>query len=324
MNTKIPRLIRVWHCVFWLTTSALPSASWPAECGAQEPRKGRTLSFIPRELEAQFEQFADQMFRQPTEAEQEALSSVVVSANEERSFGKPLVEAYTQDLERQGVRLIKSGRDVEYLRKLVAIIQPRMQRAARYESFQVLLAESNQIDARAFPGGTLVFHKGLLGFAESEAALVGIVGHELSHLDREHLLLPLKRGKLLEAAGERNAGDWQRQLAGTMFAVRSLSRPFRPEDEAEADRDGAQWALDAGYDPRELARLFDRMSRKNPAPKIPFAGFFRSHPYNDDRRDAIAAEYERAAREGGQDSRLYIGRKNLAQRIPRTEREFPE
>lgn len=324
MNTKTLRLLRVWHCVIWLTTGVLLSAHLPSRCGAQEPRKGQTFSFIPRELETQFERFADQMFRQPTAAEQEALGTVTVSASEEKAFGKPLVEAYTQDLERQGIRLIKSGRDVEYLRRLVATIQPRMQRAARYESLHVLLADSNQIDARAFPGGTLVFHKGLLGFAESEAALVGIVGHELSHLDREHLLLPLKRGKLLEAAGERNAGDWQRQLAGTMFAVRSLSRPFRPEDEAEADRDGAQWALDAGYDPRELARLFDRMSRKNPTPKVPFAGFFRSHPYNDDRRDAIRAEYERAVREGDQNSKLYIGRKNLAQRITRAEREFPE
>ena len=31
---------------------------------------------------------------------------------------------------------------------------------------------------------------------------------------------------------------------------------FRPEDEAEADRDGAAWAYRAGYDPREMAALF--------------------------------------------------------------------
>ncbi len=31
----------------------------------------------------------------------------------------------------------------------------------------------------------------------SEAALVGVIAHELSHLDREHLLLPLKQAKMM-------------------------------------------------------------------------------------------------------------------------------
>lgn len=324
MNTMMRQRWRATRRVFVLATWLILSVRCLYECPAQEPRKGQLFPFVPRELEAQFGQFADQMFRQPTAEEREALASVVIKENDERDFGKPIVEAYTQDLERQGTRLIKQGRDVEYLRQLVAVIHPKMRLANRYESIQVLLADSNQIDARAFPGGTLVFHKGLLSFAESEAALVGIVGHELSHLDREHLLLPLKRGKLLEAAGERNAGDWRQQLTSTLFAVRSLSRPFRPEDEAEADRDGAAWAMAAGYDPRELARLFDRMSRKNPTPKVPFANFFRSHPYNDERRDAIEAAYRRAANEGDLDGKLYVGRKNLAQRVPRSEREFTE
>ncbi|MFO0818124.1 MAG: M48 family metallopeptidase [Pirellulales bacterium] len=324
MNTVMRQRRQAIRRVFVFAICLIMSVRCLYECPAQEPRKGQLFPFVSREMEAQFEQFADQMFRQPTAAEREAIASVVVKEKDERDFGKPIVEAYTRDLERQGTRLVKHGRDVEYLRQLVALIRPKMRQAARYESIQVLLADSNQIDARTFPGGTIVFHKGLLSFAESEAALVGIVGHELSHLDCEHLLLPLKRGKLLEAAGERNAGDWQKQLAGTLFAVRSLSRPFRPEDEAEADRDGAAWALAAGYDPRELARLFDRMSRKNPTPKVPFANFFRSHPYNDERRDAIEDEYRKAASNDDLEGNLYVGRKNLAQRVPRSEREFPE
>ena len=38
------------------------------------------------------------------------------------------------------------------------------------------------------PGGTLIFFRGILDFAGSEAALVGVIGHELSHLDHGHQL----------------------------------------------------------------------------------------------------------------------------------------
>ena len=45
--------------------------------------------------------------------------------------------------------------------------------------------------------------------------------------------------------------------------MRLLSRPFRPEDESEADRDGAAWAYRAGYDPREMAALFERLHQRD-------------------------------------------------------------
>ena len=84
--------------------------------------------------------------------------------------------------------MIRRGKDVTYLRELVASIQPLLVNRQRYPTIQVLLADSPQIDARSFPGGSLVFCRGLLDSAGSEAALVGIIAHELVHLDRGHVL----------------------------------------------------------------------------------------------------------------------------------------
>jgi predicted Zn-dependent protease len=164
-----------------------------------------------------------------------------------------------------------------------------------------------------------------LPFAENEAALVGIVGHELSHLDRGHLLLPLKRARVVERSIDQAAAgfDPQKFFAQGTTMMRLMSRPFRPEDEAAADRDGAAWAYRAGYDPREMAALFSRLHARDNDPKVPFASFFRTHPYSDDRNEAILAQYDDLQKAEPRDG-LYRGEKNLIQRIPRSQQEFPE
>ena len=68
-----------------------------------------------------------------------------------------------------------------------------MNHARRYRQVQVYVADSSEVDAQSIPGGCLVFHRGLLDVAESEAARVGIIGHELSHLDRRHQLKPIQQ-----------------------------------------------------------------------------------------------------------------------------------
>jgi predicted Zn-dependent protease len=164
----------------------------------------------------------------------------------------------------------------------------------------------------------------LLAFADNEAALIGIVGHELSHLDHGHQLLPLKRGKITERTlADGTAGFDPQKFFATGTMMRLVGRPFRPEDEAAADRDGAEWAYRAGYDPREMAALFDRLHRRDSDPKLPFGSFFRTHPYSDDRSEAIMKQYDELRQKDPRDA-LYRGKKNLTQRIARSQQEFPE
>ena len=54
-----------------------------------------------------------------------------------------------------------------------------MTNGKRYPSIQVNLVQSSDCEARTFPGGTIMFFRGLLELGGSEAAVAGIVGHEL-------------------------------------------------------------------------------------------------------------------------------------------------
>jgi len=271
------------------------------------------------------DEFFERMFGKSGPEEQKLLESIEVGAKEEREFGQPQVEAFLAQLKEQGCKVIRKGRDVEYVRRLVETIRPFMKNAKRYEKLTVYVVDSPAVDARSFPGGTLFFFKGLLSFAENEAALVGIVGHELSHLDRGHLLLPLKRARALERTFENGdaAFDPQAFFAQGTTMMRLVGRPFHPEDEADADRDGAEWAYRADYDPREMAALFFRLHERDRSPRFPFASFFRTHPYSDDRHDAIMKQYDELQASDPRET-LYRGQKNLAQRIARSQQVFPE
>jgi len=311
---RIRTCIAVSIAAGWLLGHAAPSLS------AGEPPWQKMI-----------EEFADpnrmfeRLFGEETEQDRQALAQIEVSAREERQMGQQAVEAYLASLRQQGIRVVTRGKEVTYLRDLVDTIRPLMSQPRRYRTIRIYLAQSSRCDARSFPGGSLVFFRGLLENAGSEAAVVGIVGHELSHLDRGHHLWRARRLKLAQQTFSGQMGKFSPQqffTSGTTIA-RLWTRPFRPEFEAEADRDGATWAYRAGYDPREMGELFLKLRRQRPENPIPLPSFMQSHPPAEDRHREILAVYEKL-QQAEPNAKPYIGRENLRRQIARSRRVYPE
>lgn len=252
----------------------------------------------------------DTLFGPPSEAELELLDKVKVSDGEERRFGEQLVANYIGTKRQQGVTIRERGAEVDYLEKLVAKLRPEMRHARRYRQIRVLLADTDDTDAYSFPGGTLVFTRGLIEFCESEAALLGVVGHELSHLDRGHQLVPLKRSRIAQSTfSGRQQISPQAMMQQMQVLTRAWTRPFRPEEELEADQDAATWMLASGYEPRELVRLMESWQRKNRDKNVNIPAFLRSHPYTENRveiiedvREAFLAKHSDAELQAGRES----------------------
>ena len=228
------------------------------------------------------QEFFKKFFGAETDEDRAAVEKMKVSTREERRIGQSAVDAYLAGMKRRA-KVTDRGKDVEYLRKLVTTLRPMMKNAGRYRSIRVFLVESDEPDARSFPGGTLIFFRGMLDLAENEAALAGVVGHELSHLDHQHQLYDAKRMKLAQRTFTGGNGfSPEAFFRDGMMLAKSFSRPFRPEEESEADADGVRWVYKVGYDPREMAKLFLRMAeRSREARGAP--AFFRTHPYHADR-----------------------------------------
>jgi predicted Zn-dependent protease len=264
------------------------------------------------------------MFGEESPDDKKALATVDVPIEEEQRIGREAVDAFRLSLRQRKVTVVTRGRDLDYLRDLVATIRPLMSNAARYTTIRIYVLKSPECNAWAFPGGTIFFCRGLLQQAPSEAAVAGIVGHELSHLDRGHLLGRIRRLKLAQKAFSAPNGVTPEQFfdAGSRM-MEIWTHPFHPKDEAEADADGARWAHQAGYDCREMAKLFLMVAARQKAPQPAPCAFLRSHPDAESRHKAIVKVYN-DQQQADPKTHLYVGKENLRVRIAKSKHEFPE
>ncbi len=68
-----------------------------------------------------------------------------------------------------------------------------------------------------------------------------------------------------------------------------FARPFRPENESEADRDAVEWMMAAGYEPKELSRMLNQWDAKQ-SQTAPWMDFVPGFVKNASRSRAASAE----------------------------------
>src|SRR5436190_1332325 len=139
----------------------------------------------------------------------------------------------------------------------------------RYE-FSVVNA--SDINAFALPGGPMFVNRGMIEAAHSEGEMAGVMAHEISHVALRHgtaqaskagspgVQLGAIGGAILGAIIGGNAGDIVAQ--GTQFGLGTYMLKFSREYETDADILGAQIMARAGYDPNDLARMFETIEKQ--------------------------------------------------------------
>jgi len=250
--------------------------------------------------------------------ERAALQKVDVPIREEQEFGEQVFLSFKNQLASQRIFISDKNKDARYLLELVNRIKPLLTHHQRYPKLRVYVVNSPEVDARSVPGGILIFYRGLLEYAESEGALIGIVGHELSHLDRKHQLKPLQQQKLaqqkMQELGKHGVFNPQQFFDLGKLSLNSF-HPFHPDEEAEADLDAVKWMYQLGYQPAELSRLFRRLSGGNRPGAEFMPSFLRTHPTFPERSEKVTQELARLQRiETKAD--LIIGRNELKERTP--------
>ncbi|MCA9185203.1 MAG: M48 family metallopeptidase [Pirellulaceae bacterium] len=244
-----------------------------------------------------------------TDEQVRQLEGIDIPIQDERRFGERVVEEYLATLRSNGLVWTEEGRDVEYLSQLVAKIRPLMERGKLYREIRVIVVESPTTDAYSVPGGTLIFSTGMVQHVANEAAMVGVLGHELSHLDRGHQLLPLRQAKMMRQPMSLDRG---------MSWIGLFARPFRPEFEKQADADATRWMMQLGYEPLALSRLLSSWDRRQDQ-QVPWQkfvpSFVKSHP-DPGLRSVEIARLSEQLRQQYVDA-TYIGEDNLRERRPR-------
>jgi hypothetical protein len=151
------------------------------------------------------------------------------------------------------------------------------------------------INAFALPGGPMFVNRGMFEAASGEGEVVGVMAHELSHVLLRHGTANATKaqgfqfGQLAGAiAGAVVGGGWGQVISeGSSFGLGTWLLKYSREYEKQADLLGAQIMARAGYDPRDLGRMFETIQKQggSGAPQ-----WLSSHPDPGNRSTYIAKE----------------------------------
>jgi Zn-dependent protease with chaperone function len=193
--------------------------------------------------------------------------------------------------------LITDGEIQAYLTRLGDRLVANAPPAFKQPVFEYSFTPVNLKDINAFalPGGPMFVNRGMIDAAAGEGEVVGVMAHELAHVLLRHGTANATKaqgfqwGALAGAvAGAVVGGGWGEAIAqGSQLGLGTWLLKYSREYEKQADLLGAQIMAKAGYDPRDLARMFETIAKQgsNGPPQ-----WLSSHPNPGNRTQYITAE----------------------------------
>ena len=157
--------------------------------------------------------------------------------------------------------------------------------------YRFFIVKDPTMNAFAVPGGYIFLHTGLIAMADREGELAGVMAHEISHIYCRHMAKMMEKSRattiatLVAALASVFLGGALMQpiLVGAMAGGQSAMMAYSRDFEAEADAMGFKWMVKAGYNPRDMVSIFNKMNKQRwfEGTQIPI--YLRTHPFTDDR-----------------------------------------
>lgn len=152
--------------------------------------------------------------------------------------------------------------------RLVAAIPPEFQHPEFQYRFKVV--NVSDLNAFALPGGPMFVNRGMIQAAHNEGELAGVMAHELSHVALRHGTAQATKqnsvgsqlGQLGMILGGAVVGGQTGAQLGQMGAQAWMTKYSR-EYESQADALGAVMMASAGYDPHDLANVFQMLAQQS-------------------------------------------------------------
>ena len=201
----------------------------------------------------------------------------------------------------------------EYLAKIGDKLTPDDVRASGGPGFKFGVMSDPTLNAFAMPNGRIYVHTGLLSRLDNEAQLATIIGHEMTHVTHRHAVrfqrdaqnkqilytvaaIGLSIGVAAVAGSRARSGDpiGAAVISQTANAVLGLGLQlaaiaaitgYGRDLEREADTEGLDRLVNAGYDPKEAPRVFELLKKDAPDRGSLETFFFGSHPKLQERID---------------------------------------
>jgi Zn-dependent protease with chaperone function len=199
----------------------------------------------------------------------------------------------------------------EYLSSVAARLVPEEARQAGAPAVRIAVLKDPTLNAFAMPNGKVYLHTGLLSRLRNESQLAMILGRELTHVTNRHALKfnrdarnrqifftmagiaaalgvavapgqPQRQGNYVSPEVSRSTSYIFLGL-GLQLAFIAAVNGFGRDLEREADREGLERMVAAGYDPREAPRVFELLKDDHGDGSRLENFFFGNHPQLDER-----------------------------------------
>lgn len=151
-------------------------------------------------------------------------------------------------------------------------------------TLKIHILQKDQINAFALPNRHLVVFTGLIKNCESEAELLGVLGHEIAHIEKKHIMKKLVKevglSVLVSATSSKGGEVLQETLK--LFTSSSYDRNL----EREADITSADYLMNGNVDAEPFANFLYRLSDEEK--NIPKQAYWIStHPESKERAEDI-------------------------------------
>ncbi len=195
---------------------------------------------------------------------------------------------YAKELSESGIPLLQDRVITRYVEQLS---QRLVNHAKQFPTnYQLFVLDTAGVNATTVPGFIFVY-RGLLDAAPTEAALAGVIAHEIGHSVAHHTAKKVTKNYKDEQqlaslkASDSKLSQFLAKLldAGNPVGAMSFSR----DAEAQADRLGVHIAFDAGYDPIGLTEMFQIFEQLSPSSRNSWDLLTRTHPFSIDRINAV-------------------------------------
>jgi len=147
--------------------------------------------------------------------------------------------------------------------------------------YDFFVIKAHDPNAFAIPGGHIFITTGLIGMAENEPEVAGVLSHEISHVKGRHVDQMIERAKrfniaalaaMIAGAIVGRGGKASEAIVTTAMAgSEAMMLKYTRENEVDADQNGLYLMIKAGYDPYALISFLKKMEKNSlvMSPQIP-------------------------------------------------------
>ncbi|CAM3795544.1 M48 family metallopeptidase [Vibrio aquimaris] len=185
-----------------------------------------------------------------------------------------------------------------YVQCVAKAVTSHLPAQAGFKDWEVVVFDSEQVNAFALPGGKIGVYTGLLDVAKNQDQLATVIGHEIAHVLADHSNERLSQSQLTNAglqitSAALGSSQYAQYQSATMAALGlgiqyGVLLPYGRTQESEADLVGLELMAKAGFDPTQSVELWKNMAKASGGSQPP--ELLSTHPSHSTRIQDLSAK----------------------------------